>query len=326
MRSGNLFNSNPSDIVDFSGLSPAQVFDQQVVPRFNELESKAFEIDLDGEDTRAREVLAQQTQEDELFFQELDQESEERRQRPSNLFEPEDGPQGPRVFADGQEQPTVSFDNSGDPSGNSPTPEGPAGKAPASVASTASLSSGKGFQVFDGSRDELKDKRSSPGNRKISLDFNAPGSKGKFVRGIEIVVPSNATKAEIQASKDYAKGVQAFFKEKGLKVPLRGDDGIALKANGKRRHGKAGFFHPEPFFNTDVAARKAIEDDPDGFASVVAGTLGRIGGSTFIAPHTKTRSKAIDRNPGPGATSGRFSERSFALEKILPSLRKIQAQ
>ena len=188
-----------------------------------------------------------------------------------------------------------------------------------SVEGSPALSSVGSFKVFTGSRDQMSGFSSAPGSRKISLDFN--DAENKAARGIEIVVPSGASDEEVAHAKAYAKATQAFLKSKGVVVPLRGDEGIALKSNGSRRHGRGGVFHTEPFFASNTAARNAIMSDPEGYARVLGATLGKIPGTTFIAPHTLPGAK--DRNPGPGASSGEFSERSFAMNVILPALLKV---
>jgi hypothetical protein len=57
-----------------------------------------------------------------------------------------------------------------------------------------------------------------------------------------------------------------------------------------------------------------MKKDPEGYAKVLAETLGRIGGITFIAPH---------KTNDPGATRGSLNERDFAREYILPKLKEL---
>jgi hypothetical protein len=58
----------------------------------------------------------------------------------------------------------------------------------------------------------------------------------------------------------------------------------------------------------------AVQGDPEGYAKVLASTLGRINGVTFIAPH-----KVND----PGASRGDINERDFAKQVLIPALKKL---
>lgn len=171
------------------------------------------------------------------------------------------------------------------------------------------------FKVFTGSRDQIKGFSSSEGSRMVALDFN--DADNKSARGIEIVLPRSHSAEERRLAEDYVRQVQKFFKSKGVIVPIR-QNGTGIKIGG----GKAGVIHTEPFFAANRAARRAIMSDPEGYARLLGSTLGKIPNMTFIAPHTRVGAR--DSNPGEGARSGRFSERSFAKEVILPALMKIQ--
>lgn len=166
--------------------------------------------------------------------------------------------------------------------------------------------SGK-FNVFSGTRDQLKSRNSKPGNRIVSLDFN--DADNQSARGIEIVVPENATDEEVDAARQWVQQTHSFFKRHGVDVPIRRGDGI--KRGGR---GVSGFFHTEPFFVSNADAAKAIEANSDEYAEIMAGTLGNIPGATFIAPHKQN---------DPGASRDGINERDFAMQTILPSLQRI---
>lgn len=174
------------------------------------------------------------------------------------------------------------------------------------------------FSTTPATRDQLR-QSSVPGARQASLDFN--DSKSPSARGVEIVIPSNATVEEQEAAQAYTTEVSAWFKSKGVDVPNRG----VLTRTGA---GKAvSRFHTEPFFAKDEAARQAIIDDavaaakrgePSEYAQLLVRTLGRVPGITFIAPHTSGKAA--------GTVSGDYNERDFARKYIIPSLELIQRQ
>jgi hypothetical protein len=154
-------------------------------------------------------------------------------------------------------------------------------------------------------RDELG--RSSIGSRQVSLDFNAAASKD--AKGIEIIIPNDATPEERNAANRYVQLTQRFFADRGLNRPIRGVR--TAKENGR---GTPGRFHTEPFFVGDGEARKIMESDPDGYAQVLANAFNGVQGVTFIAPHKKN---------DPGASDGKFNERDFAKGSIIPALERL---
>ena len=164
------------------------------------------------------------------------------------------------------------------------------------------------FNVDSRTRDQIKGFKSRAGHRFIALDFN--DAQNKSARGIEIKIPKDATADEKRKAIAWAKQTQAFLKSKGVKVPIRRGNGI--KTDGS---GITGVFHTEPFFASNVAARKAIEADPEGYAGVLARTLGAIEGVTFIPPH--------EQGARGGTTSGKYSERTFASNHLIPALARL---
>ena len=154
-------------------------------------------------------------------------------------------------------------------------------------------------------RDQMP--RSTADARQVSLDFNAAASKD--AKGVEIIIPNDASAIERAAAMDYVNKTQQYFAERGVNVPVRGVR--TAKENGR---GTPGRFHTEPFFVGHSEARKVMESDPDGYAKVLADTLGRIPNVTFIAPH---------KTNDPGASDGKFNERDFAKGSIIPALERL---
>jgi hypothetical protein len=149
--------------------------------------------------------------------------------------------------------------------------------------------------------------KSTPDARQVSLDFNAAASKN--AKGVEIIIPNDASAIERAAAMDYVNQTKQYFAERGVDVPVRGVR--TAKENGR---GTPGRFHTEPFFVGHAEARKVMESDPDGYAQVLANTLGRIPNVTFIPPH---------KTNDPGAASGSFNERDFAKNSIIPALERL---
>lgn len=160
------------------------------------------------------------------------------------------------------------------------------------------------FEVTDKTRDQLN-RASKKGDRLISLDFN--DCRNRAAKGIEIVIPDDATKEERKAAEAYVKGVQAFFKSHGLDRPIR-----AVRTRSEAGRGVRGQFHTEPFFLKDEEALRVMQKDPQGYVDVVAATLGTIKGATFMPPH---------KTNDPGASKGKLNERDFAKKTLIPLLR-----
>jgi hypothetical protein len=167
------------------------------------------------------------------------------------------------------------------------------------------LPSSNNFGFTSKTRDLLP--KSTAEARQVSLDFNAAPSKN--AKGVEIIIPNDASAIERAAAMDYVNKTQQYFAERGVEVPVRGVR--TAKENGR---GTPGRFHTEPFFVGHAEARKVMESDPDGYAQVLADTLGRIPNVTFIAPH---------KTNDPGASDGKFNERDFAKGSIIPALERL---
>jgi hypothetical protein len=87
-----------------------------------------------------------------------------------------------------------------------------------------------------------------------------------------------------------------------------------VRTSAENGRGVKGQFHTEPFFLGDTAALNAIRGDLDGYARVLAKTLGTLDGVTFMPPHKQN---------DPGASRGTFNERDFAKNGIIPELKKL---
>jgi hypothetical protein len=168
------------------------------------------------------------------------------------------------------------------------------------------IPAGQSFGVTTKTREELG--ASTTEARQVSLDFNDAASS--TARGIEIIIPDDATEQERAAAQAYVTRTQEFFKRNGVTVPVRG-----VKTRTENGRGTVGRFHTEPFFVGDAEAVAAMQKDPAGYAEVLASTLGTIPGVTFIAPH-----KAND----PGAGRGGLNERDFARSQIIPQLERLR--
>jgi hypothetical protein len=159
------------------------------------------------------------------------------------------------------------------------------------------------FNVVPQSRDQLSQerRRSLPGQRIVSLDFNGFTKKA---RGVEIVIPDDATPEERQAAQNYVDRVAQFFRENGLEdYPVRG-----VRTTSENKRGMSGYFHTEPFFNSDPEAVEIITNNTTDYAKILAETLGNIPGVTFIPPHTAS-------SPGAVLPNG-TSERDFGFSII----------
>jgi hypothetical protein len=176
---------------------------------------------------------------------------------------------------------------------------------PTSQINYEQLPSAGNFGFTSKTRDLLP--KSTPDARQVSLDFNAAASKD--AKGVEIIIPNDASAIERAAAMDYVNQTKQYFADRGVDVPVRGVR--TAKENGR---GTPGRFHTEPFFVGHAEARKVMESDPDGYARVLVNTLGRIPNVTFIPPH---------KTNDPGAASGGFNERDFAKNAIIPALERL---
>jgi hypothetical protein len=159
------------------------------------------------------------------------------------------------------------------------------------------------WQVTPQTRDQIKT-FSRAGQRQVSLDFNSGVATS---RGVEIVIPHDATPEERAVAQAYVDKTVAWYRSKGIEVPK----GRVLTKTGKGD--KVSRFHTEPFYVQDSDAMAEVQNDPDGYAAILEDTLGRLSGVTFIAPHNTEDG---------GAQNDTINERDFARSYVIPALQR----
>ena len=101
------------------------------------------------------------------------------------------------------------------------------------------------------------------------------------------------------------------MRSRGVKTAIRktgkNKDGIIYKGFSPR------FIYTEPFFKSDAASRKAIEKDGAGYAQILANTLGRLPGVSFIPPHKKDDKGAAIRGTN-------INEQDWSMRHVIPHL------
>ena len=181
------------------------------------------------------------------------------------------------------------------------------------------------FGVTSATREQLsRDQRKSvPGSRNISLDFNAyrQGSRGGM-----IVIPDNATEAEVKAAQQYIQGLRNLAEKHGLgdyKIHGKGQYGPGIKTRSENGRGIGGFFHTEPGFNTDPKFKKMMSDPKirQDYIDMMSRTLGNIPGARFIAPHNTKGNQGAVMTLNDGQT---MSETQLARQYLLPGLADIR--
>lgn len=154
---------------------------------------------------------------------------------------------------------------------------------------------------------ELGYPESETGGRYVELGCEVSGDRDQ--RGIEIILPWDATKAEMEAGRYWAAETKKFFANHGVDAPLRHGDGVRQSGWSKRSTGMPatmGVIVAEPFYWDDLESRGAIKDNGPEYAGIVACTLGRLPGVTIVPPHGKAQE---------GCDGG--SEREFIVQHIL---------
>jgi|DEB0MinimDraft_10_1074344.scaffolds.fasta_scaffold09912_3 uncharacterized protein YneF (UPF0154 family) len=183
--------------------------------------------------------------------------------------------------------------------------------------------------VHTQSRTEASYGKSTVGNRIVSMDFNAYTDKNNpnyVARGVEVVIPNNATDEEKRIASSYVKKVKELmdsngYAEKsgtGKDYPIR-QNGIGYASTSEYGRGKEGFFHLEPFFAQDKAAVEIINNNKYKYAEIIASTFGQLKGARIIPPH--------EEGGNEGATAmfngKKMSETDFAREEIVPQIQAI---
>ena len=138
----------------------------------------------------------------------------------------------------------------------------------------------------------MKDRTQIPaeGKLKISLDFNSSAG-GK---GVEIIIPDDASSEVIAAAKKYVAGVKDFFDANGYgnyKIRDGGKYGsgiFTVSENKKRRDSNLGgvsnTIHTEPFFHQDAKAEKIVDENFESFAKLHLDAFGDLS-ARMIIPH-----------------------------------------
>ncbi len=142
----------------------------------------------------------------------------------------------------------------------------------------------------------MKDRTQIPteGKLKISLDFNSSAG-GK---GVEIIIPDDASSEVIAAAKKYVGGVKDFFDANGYgnyKIRTGGKYGsgiFTVSENKKRRDsdlgGVSNTIHTEPFFTQDAKAEKIVNENFESFAKLHLDVFGDLSARMIIPHGTKT--------------------------------------
>lgn len=113
----------------------------------------------------------------------------------------------------------------------------------------------------------------------VSLDYNA--SESGTARGTEVVIPDNASPEVRAAAERYNEAVVAFARANGIPdYPNRG-----VRTTSENGRGVSNTIHTEPFFNSDADMQRAIQANPQAFASIYSNTFGGISNARIIAPH-----------------------------------------
>jgi len=182
--------------------------------------------------------------------------------------------------------------------------------------------------VHTQSRTEASYGKSTVGNRIVSMDFNAYTDKNNpnyVARGVEVVIPNNATDEEKRIASSYVKKVKELmdsngYAEKsgtGKDYPIR-QNGIGYASTSEYGRGKEGFFHLEPFFAQDKAAVEIINNNKYKYAEIIASTFGQLKGARIIPPH--------EEGGNEGATAmfngKKMSETDFAREEIVQQFKE----
>lgn len=186
----------------------------------------------------------------------------------------------------------------------------------------AGLNTSGPWSSIDLARNQFKGGRpsSTPSSRIISLDFNSVNNSN--ASGALIIIPNNASDSEKQIAKDYVDAVVTFARSNGLSNYgyQSGNVYPGVRTAAANGSGIGGYYHTEPFFSQDQAAVNLFVGNPGAYSSILASTLGRLPGATFINPHE------AGGNTGAALTyNGKtYSETAFASEFLQPELEKLK--
>ena len=140
----------------------------------------------------------------------------------------------------------------------------------------ASLNLGGGSTISMGTRAA---NRPTAGITNVSLDFNA--SESGTARGVEVIIPDNASPEVRSAAEAYVQRVADFARASGITdYPIRG-----VRTRSENGRGVSHTVHTEPFFNNDLEMQQAVKSNPQAFAQIYKDTFGGVPSSRIIPPH-----------------------------------------
>jgi hypothetical protein len=184
------------------------------------------------------------------------------------------------------------------------------------------------FKLQPLSRNELRAKGGSwgtkPGDRTIFMDFNAFSKSS--AKGFEIIIPNDATHAEIAAAVKFRDNWVALASKYGMTTTVRsGGAGMpaGIKTTKQNGRGRAGAFHTESFFGThkESARMMANPDFQKDYAVILSEFAKDMPGSTLQTPHD------IKKQGGEMRWGGeRISEYGFSKKILVPLLKQIQEE
>lgn len=163
------------------------------------------------------------------------------------------------------------------------------------------------FNVSYKTRDQLP--KSSANNRLISLDFNAAANPN--ARGVEVIIPNNATPQEKAAAQRYVNGTVEMFAKYGVKVPNRG-----VKTVAQNKRGASDVIHLEPAFGMDKESMAILQQYPEEYAKVVSDSFSGLP-VTVIPPH---------KQGDPGASANGITEQGLAIQRLIPAFERLSQQ
>ena len=173
-----------------------------------------------------------------------------------------------------------------------------------------------GFGMFSGTREQYAPEE---GRLNISMDFNAAPSG--TARGTEVIVPDNASPEVRAAAERYNQMVVNFARRHGIEeYPVRG-----VKTRSENQRGVPFTVHTEPFFNTDLDIQRAIQANPEEFASIYTTAFGGLPEARIISPHGVGADRgATSEIFGDETSFGEFLASAAGASQATPEARRAQ--
>jgi hypothetical protein len=186
------------------------------------------------------------------------------------------------------------------------------------------------FKLQPLSRNELRAKGGSwgtkPGDRTIFMDFNAFSDAS--AKGFEIIIPNDATHAEIAAAVKFRDNWVALASKYGMTTTVRSGGagmpaGIKKTKQNYKGRGRAGAFHTESWFGShkESARIMANPDFQKDYAVILSEFSKDMPGSTLQTPHD-INSQGAEMRWG----NERISEYGFSKKILVPLLKQIQEE